>query len=76
MALNNIFVKEGKKSYDGTTLVPQKIDYNKMPNCIYTFPEVVSVGLTEEECKKVKSKIVCKFKKVIKNEPYTPPYQI
>lgn len=54
MALNNIFVKEGKKSADGTILATQKIDYNKMPNCIYTFPEVSSVGLTEDECKNAK----------------------
>ncbi len=27
------------------------IDYNIVPNCIYTFPELASVGLTEEEAK-------------------------
>lgn len=51
IALNNIFVKEGKKNNDGTAVAIKKIDYNKMPNCIYTFPEVSSVGLTEAECK-------------------------
>ena len=25
------------------------IDYNRIPNCIYTFPEVASVGLSEKE---------------------------
>lgn len=28
-----------------------KIDYSKIPNCIYTLPEVASVGLTEKEAK-------------------------
>jgi len=30
----------------------QKIDYNKAPYCIYTFPEVAGVGLTEGEAMK------------------------
>jgi dihydrolipoamide dehydrogenase len=29
-----------------------KIDYKVMPRCIYTLPEIASVGLTEEEAKK------------------------
>ena len=29
----------------------QEIDYQKVPNCIYTFPEVASVGLKEAEAK-------------------------
>jgi dihydrolipoamide dehydrogenase len=29
----------------------QKIDYNKAPYCIYTFPEVAGVGLTESEAR-------------------------
>jgi dihydrolipoamide dehydrogenase len=28
-----------------------KIDYSRIPNCIYTFPEVASVGLTEKQAK-------------------------
>lgn len=28
---------------------PDKIDYNNIPSCIYTTPEVSSVGLTEEQ---------------------------
>jgi len=28
-----------------------RIDYSKIPNCIYTFPEVASVGLTEKQAK-------------------------
>ena len=29
----------------------REIDYHKIPSCIYTFPEVASVGLKEEEAK-------------------------
>jgi dihydrolipoamide dehydrogenase len=28
-----------------------RIDYSKIPNCIYTFPEVASIGLTEKQAK-------------------------
>jgi dihydrolipoamide dehydrogenase len=28
-----------------------KVDYSKIPNCIYTFPEVASIGLTEKQAK-------------------------
>jgi dihydrolipoamide dehydrogenase len=30
----------------------REIDYQKIPNCIYTFPEVASVGMKEAEAKK------------------------
>jgi dihydrolipoamide dehydrogenase len=29
-----------------------EVDYQKIPNCIYTFPEVASVGMKESEAKK------------------------
>lgn len=51
VALNNILVKEGRKDSDDQPLKEQEVDYDKMPNCIYSFPEVASVGLTEMECK-------------------------
>jgi dihydrolipoamide dehydrogenase len=28
-----------------------RVDYSKIPNCIYTFPEVASIGLTEKQTK-------------------------
>ena len=28
-----------------------RVDYSKIPNCIYTFPEVASVGLTEKQAR-------------------------
>jgi len=30
---------------------PAKVDYSRIPNCIYTFPEVASVGLTQKQAK-------------------------
>jgi dihydrolipoamide dehydrogenase len=30
---------------------PAMVDYSKIPNCIYTFPEVASVGLTEKQAR-------------------------
>lgn len=44
-------------SYEGTVAVdnilkgPRKVDYRAIPNCIYTVPEVASVGLTEAEAR-------------------------
>lgn len=48
VAVNNILVKENKEAYQ-----VQAVDYNQMPSCTYTFPEAASVGLTEEEAKKL-----------------------
>ena len=38
--------KEGKFHHKA-----EKIDYNNIPGCTYCWPEVASVGLTEQECK-------------------------
>ena len=45
-------------SHEGITAVdhlagqnPEKIDYNNVPTCIYSNPEVSSIGLTEEKAK-------------------------
>ena len=32
-------------------LNPEKVDYNNIPSCVYTTPEIASVGLTEKEVK-------------------------
>lgn len=41
-----IAAKEGKFHHK-----PEKIDYNNIPGCTYCWPEVASVGMTEQECK-------------------------
>src|SRR5690606_2023793 len=33
------------------------IDFNLIPNCVFTFPEVASIGLTEDEAKGVDYKV-------------------
>lgn len=35
----------------------KEIDFNLVPNCIFTFPEVAGIGLTEEEVKGVDYKV-------------------
>lgn len=59
-ALNNILVKEGRNDGYDLPLTEQEVDYNKMPNCIYSFPEVASVGLTETECKSLNKEYLVK----------------
>ncbi len=43
---------EGVVAVNNAAGIPDKIDYKVMPRCIYTLPEIASVGLTEEEAKK------------------------
>src|SRR5690606_12180578 len=38
--------KEGKFHHR-----PEKINYDNIPSCTYCWPEVASVGMTEQECK-------------------------
>lgn len=45
-AVNNILAKEKPNKYQ-----EQKINYQAMPSCVYSFPEIASVGLTEVEAK-------------------------
>lgn len=59
-ALNNILVKEGRKDGYDLSLTEQEVDYNRMPSCIYSFPEVASVGLTERECKSLNKEYLVK----------------
>ena len=35
----------------------KEIDFNLVPNCIFTFPEVASIGITEDEAKGVDYKV-------------------
>jgi len=49
-----------KASYDGIVAVDnilgngRKIDYSNVPSCVWTDPEIASVGLCEEEAKKMR----------------------
>jgi len=42
---------EGIAAVENASGHPAKVDYSKIPNCIYTFPEVASIGLTEKQAK-------------------------
>lgn len=43
---------EGIVAANNAAGIPDKMDYKVMPRCIYTLPEIASVGLSEEEAKK------------------------
>ncbi len=45
-AINNIMAKEKPEIYQVKT-----VNYSNMPSCVYSFPEIASVGLTESEAK-------------------------
>ena len=50
-ALAHVASAEGIVAAENIMGIPSTIDYNIVPSCIYTFPELASVGLTEEEAK-------------------------
>ena len=50
-ALAHVASAEGIVAAENIMGISSIIDYNIVPNCIYTFPELASVGLTEEEAK-------------------------
>ncbi|QCJ44208.1 dihydrolipoyl dehydrogenase [Bacillus sp. S3] len=43
---------EGVVAANNAAGIQDRIDYKVMPRCIYTLPEIASVGLSEEEAKK------------------------
>jgi dihydrolipoamide dehydrogenase len=43
---------EGVVAVNNAAGIDDKIDYKVMPRCIYTLPEIASVGLSEEEARK------------------------
>ncbi len=49
--LAHVASMEGEVASDNATGHEAKMDYNVVPNPIYTFPEVAFVGLTEEQAK-------------------------
>lgn len=50
-ALAHVASAEGIVAAENIMGRESTIDYNIVPSCIYTFPELASVGLTEEEAK-------------------------
>ena len=50
-ALAHVASAEGIVAAENIMGKSSTINYNIVPNCIYTFPELASVGLTEEEAK-------------------------
>ncbi len=49
--LAHVASAEGLCALDHLDGKPRTLDYNKMPACVYGFPEVASIGLTEEGAK-------------------------
>ncbi|MBR0598545.1 dihydrolipoyl dehydrogenase [Sinanaerobacter chloroacetimidivorans] len=49
--LAHLAFMEGKTAAENALGMSSKVNYNAVPSCIYTNPEVASVGLTEEEAK-------------------------
>ena len=43
--------------------LPGHVNYNSIPNVVYTHPEIASVGLTEEElkAKSIKKKLIVRY---------------
>lgn len=49
--LAHLAYMEGKVAAENALGISSKVNYNAVPTCIYTNPEVASVGLTEDEAK-------------------------
>lgn len=43
---------EGKVAAENALGMPSRVNYDAVPSCVYTNPEVASVGINEEEAKK------------------------
>ncbi len=49
---------EGVAAAENASGHHSKVDYAKIPNCIYTFPEVASVGMSEKQAKEAGFQVV------------------
>lgn len=49
--LAHVASEEGKACVENIFGHSSRVNYNAVPSCIFTFPEVASVGMTEEETK-------------------------
>ncbi len=52
MMLAHVAMEEGKCAVENIMGMSTRVNYNVVPRCTYTTPEVASVGLTEAEAKK------------------------
>ncbi|MEM4246022.1 MAG: dihydrolipoyl dehydrogenase, partial [Candidatus Bathyarchaeia archaeon] len=50
--LAHVAMQEGLVAAENAMDINTKIDYNIVPRCVYTHPEVASIGLSENEAKK------------------------
>ena len=50
--LAHLAFREGRVAAENALNICSKVNYGAVPSCIYTNPEVASVGMTEEEAKK------------------------
>lgn len=51
MLLAHLAFMEGKVAAENAMGIAGKVNYNAVPACVYTNPEVASVGMTEDEAK-------------------------
>ena len=49
--LAHLAFAEGKAAAENAMGIPSRVNYNAVPSCVYTNPEVASVGITEDEAK-------------------------
>ena len=49
--LAHVAMEEAEVAVDNILGRPREVNYTRMPNCIFTFPEVGSIGMTEEEAR-------------------------
>ena len=55
--LAHVAFEEGVVAAENIAGISRKMDYKVVPRCIYTSPEISTVGLTEREAKKVYSEV-------------------
>lgn len=51
LMLAHVAMEEGKCAAENSLGVDRKINYNAVPRCLYTSPEIAAIGLTEEQAK-------------------------
>jgi len=49
--LAHVASAEGMAAVENMKGINSRVDYSAIPNCIFTFPEIASVGLTEEQAR-------------------------